>query len=129
MIRYLIPFIITTLILTACQNPTTNSNGNPNTQTFIHANVGEIIQIEIVNGSADGGYWWNVTTDFDSTKAKLLSFKTEYTGAPGVDGAPVKEIWLYQALKSGITILEIKLYRGSEPDSISSSKSYYLTIQ
>jgi len=109
--------------------PILNNNFKaPDSNGAISASVGDTIQIKILNTASDAGYWWNITTNFDSTISKLISFNTEYTGAPGIDGAPTNEIWLYKALHSGASSLTMKLYRSWEPDSIISTKSFNLTV-
>lgn len=100
-----------------------DSNGN------ISAHPGDTIEIKILNNAYDGGYSWNITTNFDSTIAEFVSYKTEYTGAPNIDGAPSYEIRQYFAIKEGSTTLLLKLYRVFEPANIIGIKSYYLTVK
>ena len=137
MFRYFfIPFILF-LLATGCNksnsgNPVTpgkysftlpDSNGN------ISAKPGDTIEIKILNSAYDGGYSWNISSNFDSTIAKFVSYKTEYTGGPNIDGAPTYEIWHYYAIKEGIAVLILKLYRVFEPAKIIGDKSYNLTVK
>jgi len=111
-------------------SPTSSNNFTiPDSNGRIIAKVGDTIQVKILNTSSDGGYWWNITTEFDSTIAKLISFKSEYTGSAGITGAPTNQIWLFQAMRNSVDTLELKLYQSWEPENIIDSLSYILTIQ
>ncbi len=136
MIRFgFIPFVLFLLVI-GCKNtnsdnpvnpaktgyPVPDSNGN------ISARLGDTIEIKILNSSYDGGYSWNISTNFDSTIARFISYKTVYTGDPGMEGAPTYEIWHYFAVKKGSSTLQMKSFRVFEPASIIGNKSYFLTV-
>ncbi len=109
--------------------PTHNDNFVlPDSSGTISASVGDTIQIKILNTASDGGYWWYVTTNFDSTISTLISFNTENTGSPEIIGGPTNEIWLYKVVHAGATSLTMKLYRSWEPDTIISTKTFNLII-
>jgi predicted secreted protein len=101
----------------------------PDSSGNIVAHAGDSILIEITNGSADGGYWWNVVDDFDSALARLVSFETQDAGVKGVVGGPVNEIWTYRATKGGTGSLRMELYRSWEPNSIVSTRIFTLAVQ
>ncbi|MBM2813885.1 MAG: Chagasin family peptidase inhibitor [Ignavibacteria bacterium] len=110
-------------------NPTPTGNiARPDTNGLISSKLGDTIELKILNTAFDGGYTWNIISNFDSSKAKYITHKTKYTGTRGIDGAPMYEIWNFYALNEGNTTLLMKLFRVFEPKDIISSKIYQLTI-
>lgn len=131
MIRFICILFVLFLFVFNCNpvNPSQSDNyvQLDTTSGNILAKIGDTFEIRILNGSSDGGYWWYVTTEFDSTIARLVTFKTE----PSSDavGAPTYEIWLYNAIKQGNDTLRLKLYRSWDSMNIIATKSFNLTVQ
>jgi predicted secreted protein len=113
------------LIFSCGRNPINHSDNYTNVD--ISGHIGDIIEIKILNESSDAGYRWNVTTDFNSTIASLISFTTEHSS--DVPGAPMYEIWRYYLNNQGIDTLTLKLYRPWEAQNVIGIKSFYLTVQ
>lgn len=100
----------------------------PDTTGHIVAFINDTVVIKILNSAFDGGYTWNVTRNFDSTKVHLIKYNSHYTGSSGMVGAPTYQVWQYLVLKQGTDSLQLKLFRVFEPSDILCTKSYYLSV-
>jgi predicted secreted protein len=113
------------LIFSCGRNPIYQTDDYTNVNLLGH--IGDTAEIKILNEGSDGGYWWNVTTELDSTIASLISFST----APSSNaiGAPMYEIWRYRLNNQGYDTLTLKLYRSWDAVNVIGTKSFYLTVQ
>jgi predicted secreted protein len=132
-------FLFTVIFFLGCNNNKTakpiasagiNKFVYPDENGKIMAQIGDTVEIKILNTASDGGYWWNITANSDSTIAPLINFRTESSDTTSkLDGTPTYEIWHFLATKNGTDTLKLVLNRKWEPQKIIETKYFYLTVQ